>query len=233
MSRHLQHDLDEAYHNLLFLSGMVEEMIDQAVVSLCERRRDLADEVIAKDAEIDRKEVRIEEECLKMLALHQPVAADLRKVTTMMKVNNDLERMADLACNIAERAHSLSPTPDFPIPQKINQMVQLTTGMVRQGLDAFVNLDLDLAYRVISQDDMVDGLNVQVIDEITTLMEGRPAWVTPGLHCFSAARHLERIADHATNIAEDVVYMVNGVIVRHRRDWPKPANKPAGNSESN
>jgi phosphate transport system protein len=122
----------------------------------------------------------------------------------------------------------LSPTPEFPIPQKINQMVQLTTGMVRQGLDAFVNLDLDLAYRVISQDDLVDGLNVQVIDEITKLMEGKPAWVTPGLHCFSAARHLERIADHATNIAEDVVYMVNGVIVRHRRDWPRSASKPSG-----
>jgi len=100
--------------------------------------------------------------------------------------------------------------------------------MVRQGLDAFVNLDLDLAYRVISQDDLVDGLNVQVIDEITKLMEGKPTWVTPGLHCFSAARHLERIADHATNIAEDVVYMVNGVIVRHRRDWPRSTSKPSG-----
>ncbi len=115
MSRHLQHDLDDAYHSLLALSGKVEEMIVLAVRALVERRRDLAQQVIDRDTEIDKTEVRIEEDCLKMLALHQPVAADLRRLTTMMKINNDLERMADLACNVAERAYNLTDVPDFPI----------------------------------------------------------------------------------------------------------------------
>lgn len=216
MSRHLHQDLEEAYHRLLELSGQVEQMIDMAVNSLTKRQRELADQVIGMDAEIDRREVRIEEECLKMLALHQPVAGDLRRITTMMKINNDIERMADLACNIAERAHSLAPNPDFPIPELIKEMVSLTIGMVRDGLDAFVNLDIDLAYQVVRRDDRVDAMNVTVIEKISQLMESKPEWVSPGLHCFSAARHLERIADHATNVAEDVVYMVNGVIVRHR-----------------
>lgn len=216
MSRHLMHDLEQAYHHLLTISGQVEEMIDTAVKSLVEHRRDLADQVIGRDREIDQQEVRIEEECLKMLALHQPVAADLRRITTMMKINNDLERMADLACNIAERGHSLAPIPDFPIPEMIGEMVSLATRMVHDGLDAFVNADIGLAYGVIGRDDAVDNLNVQVIDQITALMTSNSHWIEPGLHCFSAARHLERIADHATNIAEDVVYMVNGVIVRHR-----------------
>ena len=216
MSRHLQHDLEQAYHHLLSISGQVEEMIHTAVKSLVERRRELADEVIGRDSEIDKQEVRIEEECLKMLALHQPVAADLRRITTMMKINNDLERMADLACNIAERGQCLAPTPEFPIPEQINDMVSMVTRMVHDGLDSFVNSDIDLAYSVIGRDDAVDVLNVKVIDEVTALMTNNNQWIEAGLNCFSGARHLERIADHATNIAEDVVYMVNGVIVRHR-----------------
>jgi phosphate transport system protein len=216
MSRHLQHDLEQAYHHLLSISGQVEDMIDTAVKSLVQRRRELADQVIGRDRDIDQQEVRIEEECLKMLALHQPVAADLRRITTMMKINNDLERMADLACNIAERGYCLAPIPDFPIPEMINEMVSMATRMVHDGLNAFVNSDIDLAYSVIGRDDAVDSLNVKVIDQITALMTSNSQWIDAGLHCFSGARHLERIADHATNIAEDVVYMVNGVIVRHR-----------------
>lgn len=221
MSRHLQQDLEEAYHRLLALSGHVEEMIVASVRSLLERRRDLAQQVIDRDSEIDTIEVRIEEECLKMLALHQPVATDLRRLTTMMKINNDLERMADLACNVAERAYNLTDVPDFPIPMLIGEMVELTTAMVRDGLNAFVNLNVDLAYQVIGRDDAVDALNVRVIDQLSELMQKHPAWVPAALHCFSAARHLERIADHATNVAEDVVYMVGGVIVRHRHLPPQ------------
>jgi phosphate transport system protein len=221
MSRHLQHDLEEAYHRLLALSGHVEDMIVAAVRSLVERRRDLAQQVIDRDTEIDTIEVRIEEECLKMLALHQPVATDLRRLTTMMKINNDLERMADLACNVAERACNLTDVPDFPIPVLIGDMVDITTAMVRDGLNAFVNLNVDLAYQVIGRDDTVDALNVRVIDQLSKIMQANPAWVPAALHCFSAARHLERIADHATNVAEDVVYMVGGVIVRHRHLPPQ------------
>ncbi len=225
MSRHLQQDLNEAYLRLLGLSGQVEEMIVAAVRALMERRRDLAQQVIDRDGEIDQTEVRIEEECLKMLALHQPVATDLRRLTTMMKINNDLERMADLACNVAERAYNLTEVPEFPIPKLIHEMVDLSTAMVRDGLNAFVNLNVELAYKVIGRDDTVDRINVKVIDELTEIMQEHSHWVAPALHCFSAARHLERIADHATNVAEDVVYMVGGVIVRHRRLPPEFTGK--------
>lgn len=218
MSRHLANDLEEAYHRILEVSGKVEAMIASSVRALVERQRAFADEVIEADYEIDRKEVRIEEECLKMLAMHQPVATDLRRISTMMKVNNDLERMADLAVNIAERAHSIQPTPEFPIPPLIKEMAAMTTAMVRRSLDSFVNLQEELAYLVITQDDSVDAMNVRVIQELTTMMARHPEWITPALHCFSAARHLECIADHATNIASDVVYLVSGNIVRHRRD---------------
>jgi phosphate transport system protein len=228
MSRHLLQDLEEAYHRLLALSGQVEEMIHLAVKSLLKRDIDTAREVIELDSSIDRIEVRIEEECLKMLALHQPVAADLRRLTTMMKVNNDLERMADLACNIAERASQISSDTDFPIPGKIQEMADLTIGMVRNGLKAFINLDIELAFGVIQQDNAVDSANVIVISELSNLMRQNAEWVEPALHCFSASRHLERIADHATNVAEDVIYMVNGVIVRHRHDEPSTSTKDSG-----
>ncbi len=221
MSRHLMQDLEEAYQNLLALSGQVEEMIHLSVKSLMERDSKTASHVISLDSIIDRREVRIEEECLKMLALHQPVAADLRRLTTMMKVNNDLERMADLACNIAERAAQLCAMTDFPIPGLIRQMADQTIEMVQDGLKAFVNLDIELAFGVIQKDDAIDAANVHVIEELSALMRNHSEWVDAALHCFSASRHLERIADHATNVAEDVIYMVNGVIVRHRHDDTK------------
>ena len=171
MSLHLSQDLDEAHNSLLKLSGQVEDMIALAVKSLVERRGSLAGEVIQRDTEIDRAEVRIEEECLKMLALHQPVAADLRRITTMMKVNNDLERIADLACNIAQRADSLCQFPEFPIPSGINEMATMITKMVRSSLDAFVHRDIELAKSVIEQDDPVDAKNVQVIEKLSRILK--------------------------------------------------------------
>lgn len=218
MSLHLVNDLEEAYHRLLEVSGKVEAMIALSVRALVERQWKLADEVIRTDPEIDHQEVRIEEECLKMLAMHQPVATDLRRISTMMKVNNDLERMADLAVNIAERAHSMQPVPEFPIPPLIKEMAAMSSSMVRQSLDAFIQLDVSLANQVITMDDSVDAMNVRVIDELTLIMAQHPQWIAAALHCFSAARHLECIADHATNIASDVVYLISGTIVRHRRD---------------
>ena len=217
MSLHLSQDLDEAHNSLLKLSGQVEDMIALAVKSLVERRGSLAGEVVQRDTEIDRAEVRIEEECLKMLALHQPVAADLRRITTMMKVNNDLERIADLACNIAQRADSLCQFPEFPIPSGINEMATMITKMVRSSLDAFVHRDIELAKSVIEQDDPVDAKNVQVIEKLSRLMSEDTSKIVAALHCFSASRHLEQIADHAVSIAEDIIYMVEGVIIRHRQ----------------
>ena len=150
-----------------------------------------------------------------MLALHQPVASDLRRITAAMMITTDLERMGDLAEEIAERAVHLARPPLLPISDKLQRMTDLTTMMVRQALDSFVNLDTELARTVLRMDDEVDRYNVEIIDEAIRLMKQSPDLVAPGLSLFSATRHLERIADHATNIAEDVVYLAEGVVIRH------------------
>jgi phosphate transport system protein len=168
------------------------------------------------DDAVDKLEVKIEEECLKMLALHQPVAIDLRRVATVLKVNNDLERIADLAVNIAERSQSIDEYPEFPVPESMGHMVAMSTQMVRSALDAFVNLDPSAARRIMFLDDDVDRHNRDIIQELQTLMQERPDLIPPACHCFSVSRHVERIADHATNIAEDVIYLIEGDIVRHR-----------------
>jgi phosphate transport system protein len=151
-----------------------------------------------------------------MLALHQPVAIDLRRITAAMMIVVDLERMGDLAEEIAERALQLCHPPYFPIPERLQRMTDLTTTMVRQSLDAFVNLDVHLARLVYRLDDEVDGYCSQIIKELVQTMKTSPELIEAGLSLFSATRHLERIADHATNIAEDVLYLVEGEIVRHR-----------------
>jgi phosphate transport system protein len=216
MAKHLQRDLDELQRDLLALAGLVEEAIHKATRALQERDVALAREVIAGDPQIDLEENHLDEECLKILALHQPVAIDLRRITAAMMINVDLERMGDLAEEIAERAIHLASPPLLPIPAKLQRMTDLTTMMVRQCLDAFVNLDTVQAQTVMRMDDEVDRYNVEIIQEIVQAMKSSPALTDAGLSLFSAVRHLERIADHATNIAEDVVYLVDGEIVRHR-----------------
>ena len=223
MSKHLQNDVDQLHRSLMTLFGTVEQMTDKSVRALCERQVELAREVIESDHQVDQTEVRIEEECLKILALHQPVAADLRRITTMLKINSDLERIADLACNIAERAQCVHEYPYFPIPDQLNDMVRVANQMVRSALDAFVGSDVKLARHVIASDQQVDDFNLRVILELRTLMQQDSDLIEPALHCFSASRHVERIADHAENIAEDVIYLVDGDIVRHRKDLIRPA----------
>jgi phosphate transport system protein len=216
MSKHLERDLDDLQRDILTQAGSVEEAIHRAIRALQERNAELAQQVIEGDAEIDEEENHVEEECLKILALHQPVAVDLRRIAAAMLINVDLERMADLAEDIAERAVHLSRLPFFPIPERLQRMTDLTTMMVRQSLDSFVNMDARLARSVCRLDDEVDRYNDEIIEELIHGMQGSPEMVEPGLSMFSAVRHLERIADHATNIAEDVIYLVEGEIVRHR-----------------
>jgi len=216
--RHLQRDMDSVHREILSLSAMVEEMIDNASRALRSRSAELAEAVIAADKEVDRREVQIEEDVLKMLALHQPVAIDLRRVVTVMKVNNDLERIADLAVNIAKRASNLVHYPEFPIPEILGNMVDMATGMVRGALDSFVNMDSRAARQICGLDDRVDQYNREAIALLIKRMQQDPQTVEPAMHCFSAARHLERIADHATNIAEDVIYLVEGEIARHQAE---------------
>ena len=216
MSKHLERDLDNLQKDLLTLAASVEEAIHKAIRALQERDVELAEEVIDGDNDIDEEENHVEEECLKVLALHQPVAVDLRRVTSVLQINTDLERMADLAEDIAERAVALARWPAIPIPADLQRMTDLASSMVRQALDAFVNLDARLARLVCRLDDEVDRYNKSIIDELIAAMQRAPEMVEPGLSLFSATRHLERIADHATNIAEDVLYLIDGEIVRHK-----------------
>jgi phosphate transport system protein len=215
MPKHLERDLENLQQDLLSLASSVEEAIHKATRALQNRDAQLGQQVIDGDNVIDEEENHLEEECLKMLALHQPVAVDLRRIVSALKINTELERMADLAEDIAERAAHLSSLPEIPVSAKVGRMADLTTSMVRQSLDAFVNLDGRLARMVCRLDDEVDRYNQEIIEELIGIMRRSPELVEPGLSLFSATRHLERIADHATNIAEDVVYMVEGEIIRH------------------
>lgn len=216
MSKHLERDLDYLQRDLLALASSVEEALDKAIKALIQDRPNLAREVIEGDNLIDAEENHIEEECLKLLALHQPVAVDLRRITAALKINSELERMADLAEDIAERVIHLSGRAKIPPPSKLQRMTDLATSMVRQALDSFVNLDPRQARTLIRLDDEVDRYNAEIIEDLIRTMQKAPELVEPGIDLFSAVRHLERIADHATNIAEDVVYLVEGEIVRHR-----------------
>ena len=215
MSKHLERDLNNLQRDLLTMASAVEEAILKATTALKTRDTKLAQEVIEGDSQIDQDENHVEEECLKILALHQPVAVDLQRIASALKINAELERMADLAEDIAERAKHLATLPSLPIPSKLQRMTDLVTSMVRQSLDAFVRLDSRLARLVCRLDDEVDEFNSAIIDEIIAMMKSNPALVEPGVSLFSATRHLERIGDHATNIAEDVVYLAEGEIIRH------------------
>jgi phosphate transport system protein len=216
MTRHLQRDLDNLQRDLLAEAAHVEEAIHFSIQSLQAWDKDRARQVIDGDPRIDEEENLIEDAALKILALHQPVAIDLRRVASILKINTSLERMADLAASIAQRVTHLVSLPRIVIPDKLQIMTDLTTSMVREALDAFVNLDTRRARRVIRLDDEVDRLNAEIIEELVPLMKSSADAVEPGLSLFSVTRHLERIADHATNIGEDVVYLVEGEIVRHR-----------------
>ncbi|QDV44670.1 hypothetical protein Enr13x_45380 [Stieleria neptunia] len=216
MSKHLQRELESLREQLVNQFTVVEQMIQLAVRALVERRTDFADRVIESDEGVDITDVKIEEECLKLLALHQPMAGDLRWLITVVKVNGELERMADTACNIAERAKAMSSFPLFTVPEKMNEMVDATIRMVRRSLDAFVTTDARMAVEVIKMDDLVDQQNREIIEHLHELIKADPALVEPALHCFSASRQLERIGDLAENLAEETIYLVEGEIVRHK-----------------
>ena len=224
MSKHWDRDLDNLQRHLMTLAASVEEVIFKGTRALQQRDASLAREVVEGDSAIDQEENHVENECLKMLALHQPVAIDLRRIIAALKINTDLERMADLAVNIAERALSLAEMPRIAVPDKLQFMTDLTTSMVRESLDAFVMLDAEQARRVIRLDDEVDRYNSEIIDELIREMQQTSQQVPAFLAFFSAVRQMERIADHATNIAEDVVYLIEGEIIRH---LPMPLSERA------
>ncbi|MBI9016227.1 MAG: phosphate signaling complex protein PhoU [Phycisphaerae bacterium] len=218
MAKHLQREVENLKKMLLTLCGKVEENLFQAVHSVKNHDAIIAQKIIETDDEIDQMEVEIEEECLKILALHQPVAIDLRFIITAMKINNDLERIGDLTVNIAERSVFLAGQNHTGIPFDFEQMATKTQLMVKQSIDSLVNMDCNLAFKVCQEDDQVDAINSQIYEQFKDQVQTNPDQVNHLLHLLSISRHLERIADHATNIAEDVIYMANGQIVRHRTE---------------
>ncbi len=228
MSIHMKRDLERLHRDLLSMCAMVEEMIHQAADQLSKPDFEQARELDRRDNEIDAREVVIEEECLKLLALHQPVAVDLRRITSVLKISGELERVADLAVHVAERSCGLISTPQIEIPPKLTQMVQHAVTMLHQSIDAYVALDCELARAVCANDNVVDDLNREIIDALLRSMRASPELVEPLMHLFSASRHIERVADHATNIAEDVVYLVEGEIIRHQRPFLDDCSRVSG-----
>ncbi len=216
MSKHFQRDMDRLREQVLRVGSLVESATNRAITALTHRQPDLADEVLQADDAIDALEVQIEEECLKILALHQPVAADLRYVIAVMKVNNDLERMGDQAVNIAERAILLAQRPPLDVPLQIERMAEVAQKMVHASLDAVVNLDVDLARSVGTMDDEVDEIHREMFRLVQAKIKESPDVVEVAIANLSASRDLERIADLATNIAEDVLFTVLGEVVRHQ-----------------
>jgi len=218
MPAHLKKEIDNLKKELLTLCSMVEESLWQAVKSIKNRDVEIAEKVIETDIEIDQMEVKVEEDCLKILALHQPVAIDLRFIITALKINNDLERIGDLAVNIAEHSQFLSGQEPIDMLFDFEAMAGKTQMMVKKSLSALIDIDSDLASQVCRDDDEVDAINRQMFVQVKEQIKQAPEKTETLIHLLSVSRHLERIADHATNIAEDVIYMVKGEIVRHKTE---------------
>lgn len=216
MTKHIERQIDQLKEKILRVGTLVEEAISKSITALINRDTALAQRVVASDEQIDRMEVEVEEECLKILALYQPVAADLRFVVAALKINNDLERMGDLAKNIAKRVAQLANGGPWELPPEIRTMAMQAQEMVKQCLDAVVNADPTLARRVRESDDAVDDARQQIRRHVMQGIQNHPDRVENLLRINSVSKHIERIADMATNIAEDVIYMVEGEIVRHR-----------------
>ena len=215
MLRHFDEELSALKGKILRMGGLVEEQIAGALRSLTERNADLAVQIIENDHRVNALDVEVDEECLRLLALHQPTAGDLRFITTAMKISTELERMSDLAENIAERAIELNEEPQLKPYIDIPRMANWTMRMVKESLDAFVNRDVTMARKVCTDDDFVDDLTEQLFRELVSFMLENPKTITRAIRLTFVGKYIERIADHATNVAELVVYLVEGKIIRH------------------
>lgn len=215
MDRTIDNDLNRIRQDLLKMGGQVESMIAQAQKALIDRDSDLAKEIIKSDLEIDKLEMEIDELCYSVLARYQPAAVDLRFIVAVAKINNDLERMGDCAVNIAQAVEILNREPPLKPYIDLPRISALVQGMVRDSLDSLVRESPRLALEVCDRDDQVDGLYKQLFRELLTFMIEDPKAVTRALHLLLITRNLERIADHSTNIAEDVIYFIEGRDIRH------------------
>ena len=220
--RHFSIELEELHALLLQMGELVESSIRRSVQSLVERDKELAKAVMRDEPRVNQMQVEIDSKTTRLLALNQPVARDLRFLTATLKINTDLERMGDLAVNIAERALALINLPAVKPLVDIPKMAALAQNMLLKSLEAFVRADADLAQSILPSDDEVDGLKDSVYQELVELMQRDPVTIPAAVDLIFVARNLERIADHATNIAEDVIFLAKGIDVRHHMaDHPK------------
>jgi len=226
MDRQFDAELNVLNENLLHMARLAEESVALAVRSLKERNETLAQDVFKREGTINLLEIDIDELCMRLLALRQPVASDLRFITSAMKIGSDLERVGDLAVNIAEVSVELLKQPPLKPLIDIPRMASLAEGMIKDALNAFVNRDEKLARAVCERDDEVDSLNDQVFRELLTYMMEDPETINRAVDLILVGRHLERIADHATNIGEDVIYMVKGKTIKHHIEEKQCENKP-------
>ncbi len=217
MTAHFFLEMERLHRNILSMCSAAEELICEAIDGLKRGRAELPVELASRDHEVDQWDIQLQEECLKILALYHPVANDLRRVMVVMKITGELERVADLAVSISERSAGIARYGDFPMPTGLEEMAHEALAMLHDSIDAFVEQNSRAAREVCRRDDQVDGLNDQLIQEVVDVMKRRPDLIEPAMHLFSVIRHVERVADHATNIAEDVVYLVEGAIIRHPR----------------
>lgn len=222
--RHMQREIDRLKRKMLALGAIVEDNLRLAFHAI--EARDVAEarSVIATDHVIDENEVDVEEECLKILALYQPVAGDLRFIVAVIKINSELERIGDLGVNIAERAIALADEHPLPVPHLLSVMADRTSAIIEKALDALVRQDAVTARQVLAADDEIDALYADLIAALKEIIRAQPEHLDAAVLLFSVARQLERLADHATNIAEDVLYMVEGEIHRHQAPQATPAD---------
>ncbi|RPJ13146.1 MAG: phosphate signaling complex protein PhoU [Desulfobacteraceae bacterium] len=215
MAKHFQRELEKIKKSILSLGAMVEDRVRLAIKSIEKRDADMAEQIIRMDYEIDEMEVDIEEECLKVLALHQPVAVDLRFLVSVIKINNDLERIADETVNIAHRVKTISKNRNIKFIFDYKTMAEKASAMLKMSLDAMVRLDTDTAFKVCLMDDDVDVFVGNAYEQLKQSVSQAPDNMGAFINMFLISRHIERIADHATNIAEEVIYVTDGEIVRH------------------
>ena len=213
--KHFDEELNLLKEKLLSMASLAETMIYKAVKSLAERDKSLFEVVNQDEKKVNYLQIEIDELCLKLLALKQPMATDLRFITSAMKINSELERIGDLAVNIIQRAEVLIKQPQLKPLIDIPRMAELTQKMVKDSLDAFIKRDVNLARSILTRDDQVDGLKDQIFRELLTFMLSDQSTIPRALELILVSRHLERIGDHATNIAEDVIYLVQGKDIRH------------------
>jgi phosphate transport system protein len=215
-----EEELKRLREEILYMGGLVEDQIQKAVKSLVDRDSELAQIIIERDHEVNRLDVEIDDLCIRLLALHQPAGKDLRFITTGLKITTDLERIGDMSVNLSERALELNQEPQLKPYIDIPRMARIAQRMIRESLDAFVREDTDLALKVCKDDEEIDQLNSQIFREVISFMIEDPHTINRAMKISSISKYLERMADHATNIAEMVIFMAKGKSIRHMKELP-------------